>query len=213
MRLPRTAHTEQPWRIHAVAPDFRVEDVWSFRTPGAGPGDFPVMLAAMRADGGFARQPPVVRFLFAVRWKLGALFGWDRSEAGLGGRVGSLRGRLPDDLRNTVGAPEPDGSPFTPLYDLPGESVQELANGTGHSLMHLGWAPAAGGAGEYELRMAVLVKPNGRFGSLYMALIAPFRHLVVYPALTRMWERAWREHGRANAGGSAPGAPGATAEG
>jgi hypothetical protein len=39
--------------------------------------------------------------------------------------------------------------------------------------------------------MAVLVKPNGPFGRLYMAAIAPFRHLVVYPALTRAWERAW----------------------
>ncbi|MFE3071311.1 DUF2867 domain-containing protein [Streptomyces sp. NPDC059247] len=199
MRLPRTAHTEHPWRIHAVAPDFGVEDVWSFRTPGAGPDDFPVMLAAMRAHGGLARQPPAVRFLFAVRWKLGRLFGWDRPEAGLGGRAGSLRERLPDDLRNAPVAPEPGGSPFTPLYDLPRESVRELANGTGHSLMHLGWAPAPGGDGEYELRMAVLVKPNGRFGSLYMALIAPFRYLVVYPALTRMWERAWREHGRPDA--------------
>ncbi|QDY77934.1 DUF2867 domain-containing protein [Streptomyces qinzhouensis] len=198
MKLTRTAHTEQPWRIHAIAPDFRVEDVWSFRTPGAGPGDFPVMLAAMRADGDFDRQPPVVRFLFAVRWKLGAVLGWDRSDAGLGKRVRSLRERLPDELRDAAVAPEPGGSPFTPLYDLPDESVRELANSTGHSLMHLGWAPVAGGGGEYELRMAVLVKPNGRSGRLYMALIAPFRYLVVYPALTRKWERAWREHARVN---------------
>ncbi|HBX81371.1 MAG TPA: DUF2867 domain-containing protein, partial [Propionibacteriaceae bacterium] len=43
MRLPKTAHTERPWRIHELTPDFRVEDVWAFRTPGAGPDDFPTM--------------------------------------------------------------------------------------------------------------------------------------------------------------------------
>jgi hypothetical protein len=33
--------------------------------------------------------------------------------------------------------------------------------------------------------MAVLVKPNGPFGTAYMAAIAPFRHLMVYPPAIR----------------------------
>ena len=57
--------------------------------------------------------------------------------------------------------------------------------------MHLGWVPTRGGG--YELRMAILVKPNGRLGRAYMALIAPFRYLIVYPAITRQRERAWRD--------------------
>jgi hypothetical protein len=57
--------------------------------------------------------------------------------------------------------------------------------------MHLSWAQGANG--DHELRMAVLVKPNGRFGRLYMAAIAPFRYVIVYPALARQWERAWRD--------------------
>lgn len=191
MRLPRTAHTGRPWRIHEFTADFRIEDVWSYRTPGAGPDDFPAMLAAMRAHGGFADQGPAVRTLFAVRWKLGALLGWDGPEGGLGKRVRSLRERLPRDLRETVDGSDTGGSPFAPVYELDDESVRELANKTVHTLMHLGWAPT--GDGGHELRMAVLVKPNGRFGRLYMAFIAPFRHLIVYPALTRRWERAWRD--------------------
>ena len=39
-----------------------------------------------------------------------------------------------------------------------------------------------------------LVKANGWLGRLYMAAIAPFRYLIVYPAVTRHWERAWRDH-------------------
>ncbi|MFH8369522.1 DUF2867 domain-containing protein [Streptomyces sp. NPDC018031] len=190
-RLPRSAHTRHPWRIHELTTDFRVEDVWTFRTPGAGPGDFPAMLAAMRTSGGLARQTRPVRFLFAVRWRLGALLGWDRPAAGVGARVGSLRDRLPGDLREAPRGPDNDAMPLKAVYETATESVRELANATVHTVMHLGWAQGADG--DHELRMAVLVKPNGGFGRLYMALIAPFRHLLVYPALTRQWERAWRD--------------------
>ncbi|MEU1312431.1 DUF2867 domain-containing protein [Streptomyces cinnamoneus] len=193
MKLPKTAHTGRPWRIHEIAPDFRVEDVWAFRTPGAGPDDFPAMLDALRAAGGLAgEQPPLVRFLFAVRWRLGALFGWDGSEAGLDGRVRSLCDRLPDDLRGPQVGAEVPNTPFTTVYELRDECANELANKTVHTIMHLGWVPADSGG--YELRMAALVKSNGLFGRLYMAGIAPFRYLVIYPALTRKWERAWRDH-------------------
>jgi hypothetical protein len=40
--------------------------------------------------------------------------------------------------------------------------------------------------------MAILVKPNGRRGDVYMTAIRPFRHLVVYPAMMRDAERIWR---------------------
>ncbi|OPC79185.1 hypothetical protein B4N89_34505 [Embleya scabrispora] len=204
MRLPRTAYTEQPWRLHEFAHGFRVEDVWSYRTPGAGPDDFPVMLAAMRASKAYARQAPPTRFLLAVRRKLGALLGWDRPGAGLGERVASLRDRLPDELRDTVDPADSGGMPLTPVYELDREFVGELGNKTAHALMHLGWMPT--GDGGHELRMAVLVKPNGRFGRLYMAGIAPFRHRIVYPALTRQWEGIWRDRAQLLAAAEAKGA-------
>lgn len=197
-RLPKSAHTEQPWRIHALAPDFTVEDVWSFRMPGSGPGDFPAALAALRASGGLARQPGPARFLFALRWKLGALLGWDDPRAGVGARVTSLRERLPADLRDAPRGEDSDALPLKGVYELATESARELANKTVHSVMHLGWV--RGADGDHELRMAVLVKPNGRFGRLYMAAIAPFRYGIVYPALERRWEAAWREHRAASAG-------------
>ncbi len=191
MRIPEAAHTEQPWRIHEITPDFLVEDVWSFRTPGAGPDDFPDMLAALVASNAPECQPFAHRLLFAVRWKLGALFGWDDPQEGVGGRVGSLRERLPVDLRQAPAGTNDPNIPFTPVYELNNECAQELANKTVHDILHLGWVPTQGG--EYELRMAALVKPNGLFGRAYMAAIKPFRYLIIYPALTRRWERAWRD--------------------
>ena len=162
MRLPDTAHTEQPWRIHEIAPDFRIEDVWAYRTPGAGPDDFPAMLAAIIARNAPEYEPAAVRLLFALRWKLGALLGWDGGEQAVGTRVRSLRERLPADLREAPAGPNDPNIPFTPVYQLHNECAQELANKTVHDICHLGWVPT--GDGEYELRMAALVKPNGLFG-------------------------------------------------
>jgi len=56
MRLPKIEHQIRPWRIHE--------------------------LATMRSEGGLNQNTPVVRLLFALPWKLGALVGWDRPEPG-----------------------------------------------------------------------------------------------------------------------------------
>jgi hypothetical protein len=65
--------------------------------------------------------------------------------------------------------------------------------------MHIGWVPDA--AGGYRGQMAVLVKPNGLLGTVYVAGIKPFRYLGVYPALLRMIGREWQANaGARNAG-------------
>jgi hypothetical protein len=189
MRLPDTEHTSRPWRIHELTPDFRLEDVWALPTPG-GPGDFPRLVQAFTA-GDPSRGP--ARVLFTIRSKLGEVLGWDRPEAGLGSRVRTLRDRLPADLRDAPGPPFA-GGPFASLYLLGDEFAAEIANHTMHGVMHLGWV--ADGTGGWRGQMAVLVKPNGLLGAMYMASIRPFRHLIVYPAMLRQIERDWTRAGR-----------------
>ncbi|MFF1414817.1 DUF2867 domain-containing protein [Streptomyces sp. NPDC058289] len=191
MRLPRTAHTGRPWRIHAIAGDFRVEDVWELPTPG-GPDDLARLVEQFEKGWGQQGTSPVVRALFAVRWKLGALFGWDEPADGLGGRVPSLRDRLPEDLRGSARGPGAGASSFSTVYQTHDEWVLETANRTVHGILHIGWVPDADGAGGYHGRMAVLVKPNGLLGAVYMVGIKPFRHLGVYPAMLRGIGRAWQ---------------------
>src|SRR5881275_856372 len=86
MRLPNDAHTSRPWRIHEIAPDFRVEDVWALPTPG-GPNDFRRLVDLIAARDPTHEAPAAVRALFALRWKIGGLLGWDDDRAGLGARV------------------------------------------------------------------------------------------------------------------------------
>ena len=188
MRLPTTAHTSRPWRIHEVTSDFGLEDVWALPTPG-GPDDFPRLVDAI-ASGDPSQSPSrVARALWAIRWKLGEVFGWDDPGAGVGARVSTLRDRLPADLRDAPSGPEFRAAPFTSLYLLDDEWAAEVANRTVHGVMHIGWVPD--GAGGYRGQMAVLVKPNGLFGKAYMAAIRPFRHLFVYPPMIRQIGRQW----------------------
>jgi hypothetical protein len=189
MRLSASAHTSRPWRIHEIAPDFELEDVWGLPTPG-GAGDFSRLVELATALDASRSSSAAVRALFAIRWKVGELFGWDEPGAGAGLRVPTLRDRLPADLRDALPPPGFDALPFDPLYLLDDEFAAEAANATMHGVLHLGWVPD--GNGGYRGQLAILVKRNGRLGALYMAAIRPFRHLLVYPTMMREFERTWR---------------------
>jgi len=184
MRLPATAHTAKPWRIHELTRDFRLEDVWALPTPG-GPDDFPRLQRLFASFNPSRSSSRAVRTLFATRWKLGALLGWDGSDAS---EPQTIRDRLPADLRDAL--PGPDARPFTSLYLLDDEWAAEIVNRTVHGVLHLGWV--ANESGAYRGQMAVLVKPRGPLGIGYMAAIAPFRHLIVYPRMIREIGQEWR---------------------
>lgn len=187
MRLPDTAHTTHPWRIHELTDGFRLEDVWGISVIGT-PDDFPAGAEFIAAFDPSHSSSRLVRTLFAIRWKVGGLFGWDDPDTGVGSRVPTLLDRLPADLRERPG-PKFDALPFTSLYLLEDEFAAEIANETMHGVMHIGLV--ADGAGGYRTQMAVLVRPNGLFGNVYMAAIKPFRY-VIYPLLLREIESVWR---------------------
>ncbi len=188
MLLPDTAHTSQPWRVHALVPDFRLEDVWALPTPG-GPDDFPRLVEIMASGDPSESSSCAARALWTIRGTAGAVLRWDRPEAGLGSRVPTLRERLPEDLRGTP-TPDFDKLPFATVYLLDDEWTAEIANQTVHGVLHLGWVDD--GAGGYSGQMAVYAKPNGLLGKAYMAAIRPFRHQIVYPAMMRQIGRSWR---------------------
>jgi hypothetical protein len=186
MRLSNTAHTSRPWRIHEIAPDFRIEDVWALPSPG-GPDDFPRLLELIASMDPSRSSSRASRALFAIRWKVGELLGWDEGESD----VETLQDRLPADLRSSPSGPDFDALPFTPLYALDDEWAAEIANRTMHGVIHIGWVEDETAAGGYRGQMAVLVKPNGLLGRGYMAAIAPFRHLIVYPRMMSEMGRKW----------------------
>jgi hypothetical protein len=136
-----------------------------------------------------------VRTLFAIRWTIGAVLGWDGQDVGDGSPRSTLRDRVPADLREAQLSTSFETLRFTPLYWTEDEWAAEIVNRTVHAIMHLGWVRDQGCSDQgatYRGQMAVLVKPNGLLGAGYMAVIAPFRRLVVYPQILREVGRQWR---------------------
>jgi hypothetical protein len=192
MRLPDTAHTSRPWRIHEFTPEFRLEDVWALPTQG-GPDDFPRLVRLIASGNASRDSKGAARALWVIRLKLGQILGWDAPDASRGPDRPSLRGRLPADLRDLPRGLDFRALPFTPLYLTADEFAAEIINRTVHGVLHLGWV--RDGAGRYHGQLAVLVKPNGLLGAAYMAAITPFRHLIVYPSMMRQIGQAWRARG------------------
>ncbi|OBG96837.1 hypothetical protein A5698_13825 [Mycobacterium sp. E136] len=193
-RLGNTEHLARPWRIHEIAADFEVLDVWALPTPG-GRDDFSDLVGLWRSfDPG--RTSPIVRALFAARWALGRWFALDTPQEGLGARVPTLGDRLTPELRSTASQLGVEHDHFSALYLTEDEFAMEIANRTVHGVLHVGWV--AGASGAHHGQMAVLVRPNGAMGRMYLTAISPFRHLIVYPLMLRDIGRLWRSRPTAN---------------
>ena len=189
MRLPNAAHEAQPWLIRRIVPDFRLLDVWALPVEG-GAADFGEALEVTVASFDPRETPLPVRALFTARSAIGTVLRWDTpGERPIPGAAEtSLRDRLPAALRDAPAEPRPGTAEFRPLYRTAEEWAAEVSNATVHGVLHLGWARD----GErYRMQLAVYVRPRGRLGEAYLAAIAPFRHLVVYPVLLRQVGRAW----------------------
>ena len=76
MKLPNTAHTSHPWRIHEIVPNFRLEDVWALPTPGAA-DEFPMLVEGFAAADPAKTLPRAAGALWSLRRKIGDLFGLD----------------------------------------------------------------------------------------------------------------------------------------
>jgi hypothetical protein len=197
-RLANAVHESRPWRIREIASDFTVEDVWALPACGSAE-DFQALLELVTAGDPASAESLPTRLLWQLRDRLGSLFELGRISAPVDGTTDklpipgtnetSLSERLPVDLRNTVTDLDFGSLPFVPLYRADDEFAAEISNRTVHGVMHLAWADQ--GEGLFQGQMAVYVKPRGRPGKAYMALIKPFRLWIVYPALMRQTERTW----------------------
>ena len=195
MRLPNSAHETHPWVIAQIAPDFKLLDAWALPVEG-GLDDFDLFLEDMSSFDPADADSAIVRMLFWVRFRLGACLGWDdaTAERPIPGCVEStLRARLPEGLRGSakrlsIGDTMQDAT-FVPLYRTDDEWAAEISNSTVHGVLQLAWVEER--EGRYRGQMAVYVKPRGIPGEIYMKLIEPFRHFIVYPALLRQIGRAW----------------------
>jgi hypothetical protein len=199
MRVPNAVHQRRPWVISDIAPDFTLLDVWALPVHG-GRDDFDAAVKLVSSFDPANAPGGVTRVLFSVRLFLGRLLHWDDHDEARpipGCIETTLTDRLPQRLRGTtepvIGGPLDDAAGgFVPLYRTDDEWAAEISNATVHGVLQLTWVQQEDG--RYRAHIGVYVKPRGRLGELYMLLIQPFRHLIVYPALMRRIGRVWRAH-------------------
>jgi hypothetical protein len=188
MRIDSGEFRARPLRVHALLHDVPLEDVWAIRLAGGGVGrtiqDVRTVFTA-----GVEAAPPVIKGLFRLRRRIGALLGWDQQRPAW--TAESYAHRLsPADRAQSIAAPgTPDGR-LSLLYRFENEQLSELRNATVHAFSSLSIGHTPGG---YLVYWAIYVQPVHRFTRLYMKAIAPSRRLVVYPAIIRKAQSAWAD--------------------
>src|SRR5262245_18452872 len=188
MRLDPDEFRARPLRAHALLHDVPLEDAWAVPLSGGGAGRTVQDVRAVMLAGR-ETAPAVVRGLFRLRRRIGALFGWDDQRPAWNAESYADRLSPEDRARSLVAPGTLDGS-FRLLYRFEDEQLSELRNATVQAFVSLSIRQAPGG---YLAYAGVFVKPVHRFTGLYMHAIAPFRRLIVYPAVIRRMQRAWAE--------------------
>ena len=188
MRLDPDEFRARALRVHALLHDVPLEDAWAVPLSGGGAGRTvqdvrEVMLV------GRETAPALVRGLFGLRRRIGALLRWDDRRPAWDDQ--SYADRLsPEDRARSLVAPGTADGHFRILYRFEDEQLSELRNATVHAFASLSIRQTPGG---YLAYLGVFVQPVHRFTRLYMGAIAPFRRLVVYPAIIRKVQSAWAE--------------------
>ena len=130
-----------------------------------------------------------VQALLGLRRGIGSVFGWDHPRPSRSAESYANRLSLVDRVQSLVAPGTSDGS-FRLLYRFEDEQLSELRNATVHAFASLSIRPTPSG---YLVYVGVFVKSVHRFTRFYMAAIAPFRRLVVYPAIILKMQSKWTQ--------------------
>ncbi|WP_420318649.1 DUF2867 domain-containing protein [Ekhidna sp.] len=192
IKIDKKHHLEQPWRVHTLLPDFDIEDVWLVPITLTKEHSLDLFLSQFRASNERLTEMGLAGFLFRLRLFLGKVFKWDEKEPVDHLIPGSIRERYAESenlkFEDLI---DPGTDDFIPVFQLQNEYLSEIENKTVHAALHLGRVKKGG---DFGIQMAVYVKPKGTFGRLYMKLIQPFRHWIVYPALMKSVKRRWQKY-------------------
>jgi hypothetical protein len=177
-----------PLRVHAFLAGVPLHDVWAVDLPRARSGI--TLDEFLRAAGSCLLTPsPLVRALLNIRLFVGRLLGWDREPASTAWETFAARLTTADRSKSLVPAGTREGL-FHVVYRFENEELLELINRTAHAAA---LSVLVETADAYRFYFGVYVRNVGRFTPIYMALIDPFRKLVVYPSLLRTIRGKWNE--------------------
>jgi len=177
-----------PLRVHTFLAGVPPHDVWAVDLPRTRSGI--TLDEFLRTASACLLTPtPVVRALLNIRLFIGRLLGWDGEPATTAWETFTKRLTIVDRSKSVAPAGTREGL-FRVVYRFENEQLLEVINRTAHAaaLSALVETPDA-----YRFYFGVYVRNVGRFTPVYMALIDPFRKLVVYPSLLRAVRAKWNQ--------------------
>lgn len=182
--------------MHELARDFELIDVW--RVPidpdssqvSSFPEIYDFLVHVDPAEGS-----RLAWLLVETRFVLGKFFRLDGGRTWIpipGTHELSLRDRLTMNDKEKNRAAEIDLpvhkiGQFQVVYLFENESLVEISNRTIYALLHVGLTA------KNQLWMGVYVKSRGTLSNIYMLIIRPFRHVIIYPAWLKLIEKKWRD--------------------
>jgi hypothetical protein len=192
-------------RVHEFLAGVPLHDVWAIDLPRARSGitlDEFLRTASAGSQvscdccendrsrkGSLFTRSPVVRTLLNIRFFAGRLLGWDREPASTAWETFRTRLTTVDRSRSLAPAGTREGL-FRIVYRFENEQLLELINRTAHAAALSALVETANG---YRFYFGVYVQNVGRFTPVYMALVDPFRKLIVYPSLLRSIRGSWNQ--------------------
>jgi hypothetical protein len=187
-QLTTQAFERLPLRVHTFLAGVPLHDAWFVDLPrwraGVTLDDF------LRSASNCLFTPSsLVRMLLDIRFFVGRLFDWDRKPAATAAKTFATRLTDTDHSRSLAAPGARDGF-FRVVYRFENEQLVELINQTVHAaaLSALVETPIA-----YRFYLGVYVRSVSRFTPFYMALIDPFRKMIVYPSLLRSVRARWNQ--------------------
>ncbi len=203
MMISKETHLARSWTIDRIAPDFRLWDVWEIpiAANNSDTENFQSFYnTALEAFNKIQTRKTLAGLLFALRYRISRIIPLDRNINTLpipGCRETTIKSRLSSrDLEKSKPGKAIKGAgsdlEFRPVYLFDDESVHEFSNDTVHGLLHFGWIRK--NENHYTATLAIYVIPRGALGKLYLKLIEPFRHLIVYPELMKALKAQWQEY-------------------
>ena len=175
-----------PLRVHAFLTGVPLHDVWAVDLPRIRPG---ITLDEFLRTGGARpyRLSPVVRALLSVRLFIGRLLGWDHEPAPTTWESFAKRLTSADHSKSLAVAGTQEGL-FRVVYRFENEQLLEVINRTAHAAALSALVEMAN---TYRFYFGVYVSNVSHFTPIYMALIDPFRKLIVDPSPLRSVRASW----------------------
>ncbi len=177
-----------PLRVHTFLAGVPLHDVWSVDLPHWRTGV--TLDEFLRTANNCLFTPSrLVRMLLDIRFFVGRFFGWDHEPAATAWQTFATRLTDTDHSRSLAPAGTRDGF-FRVVYRFENEQLVELINRTAHAAALSALVETATA---YRFYFGVYVRRVSRFTPFYMALIDPFRKLIVYPSLLHGVRSRWNQ--------------------